>query len=75
MQHDVAKIEDTVLALLGAFGFDNGRVRMRSDFDVPRLPDVQRPSSRPDRTGPATADRPTAHGRYGATPFAAIVGH
>jgi hypothetical protein len=34
MQYDDAKIEDTVLALLGAFEFDNGRAWKRFDFDV-----------------------------------------
>jgi hypothetical protein len=34
MQYDDAKIEDTVLALLGAFEFDHGRAWKRFDFDV-----------------------------------------
>ena len=34
MQYDDAKIEDTVLALLGAFEFDNGRAWKRFDFGV-----------------------------------------
>ena len=34
MEYDEAKIEDTVLALLGAFEFDNGRAWKRFDFDV-----------------------------------------
>ncbi|MBL0089751.1 MAG: hypothetical protein IPP44_24960 [Ideonella sp.] len=34
MQYDDAKIEDMVLALLGAFEFDNGRAWKRFDFDV-----------------------------------------
>ena len=32
--HDASKIEDTVLALLGAFAFDGGRVWKRFDFEV-----------------------------------------
>ena len=32
--YDASKIEDTVLALLGAFEFGNGRVWKRYDFDV-----------------------------------------
>ena len=32
--YDASSIEDTVLALLGAFEFDNGRVWKRYDFDV-----------------------------------------
>lgn len=32
--YDTPKIEDAVLALLGAFEFDNGRVWKRYDFDV-----------------------------------------
>jgi hypothetical protein len=34
MHYDNARIEDTVLALLGAFEFDNGRAWKRFDFDV-----------------------------------------
>jgi hypothetical protein len=34
MQYDDARIEETVLALLGAFEFDNGRAWKRFDFDV-----------------------------------------
>lgn len=32
--HDPKKIEEAVLALLGAFEFENGRVWKRFDFDV-----------------------------------------
>lgn len=32
--YDDQKIEDALLALLGAFEFDNGRVWKRFDFDV-----------------------------------------
>lgn len=32
--YDKQKIEEAVLALLGAFEFDNGRVWKRFDFDV-----------------------------------------
>lgn len=32
--YDDKKIEDAVLALLGVFEFDNGRVWKRFDFDV-----------------------------------------
>lgn len=32
--YDDQKIEDTVLALLGAFEFENGRAWKRFDFDV-----------------------------------------
>ena len=32
--YDASKIEDTVLALLGAFEFGNGRAWKRYDFDV-----------------------------------------
>lgn len=32
--YDACRIEDTVLALLGTFEFDNGRVWKRYDFDV-----------------------------------------
>lgn len=32
--YDSKKIEDAVLALIGAFAFDNGRVWKRFDFDV-----------------------------------------
>lgn len=32
--HDPKKIEEAVLALLGAFQFDNGRAWKRFDFDV-----------------------------------------
>lgn len=32
--HDSGKVEEAVLALLGAFAFDNGRVWKRFDFDV-----------------------------------------
>jgi hypothetical protein len=32
--HDPKKIESAVLALLGAFAFDNGRVWKRDDFGV-----------------------------------------
>ena len=34
MPYDDTKIEDTALALLGAFEFDNGRAWKRFDFDV-----------------------------------------
>jgi len=34
MEYDAAKIEQTVLALLGVFEFDNGRVWKRFDFGV-----------------------------------------
>ena len=34
MKYDTAKIEDAVLALLGVFEFENGRVWKRFDFDV-----------------------------------------
>ena len=34
MEYDPAKIEETVLALLGAFEFEQGRVWKRFDFDV-----------------------------------------
>jgi hypothetical protein len=34
MQYDNARIEDAVLALLGAFEFDDGRAWKRFDFDV-----------------------------------------
>jgi len=34
MQYDDAKTEDTVLALLGAFEFDNGRAWKRFDCEV-----------------------------------------
>ena len=33
-KYDPEKIEDAVLALLGAFEFQNGRVWKRYDFDV-----------------------------------------
>lgn len=32
--HDLKKIEEAVLALLGAFEFENGRAWKRFDFDV-----------------------------------------
>lgn len=32
--HDPKKIEEAILALLGAFAFDNGRAWKRFDFDV-----------------------------------------
>ena len=34
MNYDKDKIEESVLALLGVFEFDNGRVWKRYDFDV-----------------------------------------
>jgi Domain of unknown function (DUF6429) len=34
MDYDSAKIEEAVLALLGAFEFENGRVWKRYDFHV-----------------------------------------
>lgn len=34
MTYDAAKIEETVLALLGAFEFDNGRAWKQFDFGV-----------------------------------------
>lgn len=34
MEHDEAKIEEAILALLGVFEFDNGRVWKRYDFAV-----------------------------------------
>lgn len=34
MEYDNAKLQDAVLALLGAFEFDNGRVWKRYDFSV-----------------------------------------
>lgn len=34
MEYDAAKIEQTVLALLGVFEFDNGRVWKRFDFGM-----------------------------------------
>jgi hypothetical protein len=34
MEYDETKIEDTLLALLGVFEFENGRVWKRYDFDV-----------------------------------------
>jgi hypothetical protein len=37
-------MEDTVLALLGGFDFDNGRARKRSDFDGQRIWVVQGPT-------------------------------
>jgi hypothetical protein len=34
MSYDPQKIEETILALLGVFEFDGGRVWKRFDFDV-----------------------------------------
>ncbi|MGN6829977.1 DUF6429 family protein [Paucibacter sp. M5-1] len=34
MEYNNAKLQDAVLALLGAFEFDNGRVWKRYDFSV-----------------------------------------
>ncbi len=34
MEYDNAKLQDAVLALLGAFEFDNGRAWKRYDFSV-----------------------------------------
>jgi hypothetical protein len=34
MRYDEAKVEETVLALLGVFEFDEGRVWKRIDFGV-----------------------------------------
>ena len=34
MEYDVAKLEESVLALLGALEFDNGRVWKRYDFSL-----------------------------------------
>ena len=34
MEYDTAKIEEAVLALLGAFEFEQGRVWKRFDFDI-----------------------------------------
>ncbi len=34
MDYDTAKLEETILALLGVFEFENGRVWKRYDFDV-----------------------------------------
>jgi hypothetical protein len=49
MQCEVATIEDTVLALLGGFDFDNGRAWKRSDFDGHRLWVVQGPTRQRER--------------------------
>ena len=34
MEYDIAKLEETILALLGAFEFENGRVWKRYDFAI-----------------------------------------
>ena len=34
MQYDESRIDESILALLGAFKFDNGRVWKRFDFDA-----------------------------------------
>lgn len=34
MEYDIAKLEQTILALLGAFEFENGRVWKRYEFAI-----------------------------------------
>jgi Domain of unknown function (DUF6429) len=54
--HDSIKIEEAVLALLGAFEFDNGRAWKRFDFDVMQsLADQGLISDPKGRVGPSDA--------------------